>query len=274
MNEPVIADLQAQFLNDVDLSLYSKQHDQDSASGSWNGSTGNPQIYPSFRPDNATPRSTTPDVGEDCSNGSETDTTRLLRLESRLRRLTSLSSNTSSDGPNTSGSTCLSEALLAAESLANILKHLREQDDELVILHVFICYGYLLRSFTPLATALEDASLTQHIRPMQVRNSSSPAFRLGSFTLEFQPELNARVTSSLVCEMIQNIQQLIHDSVGGLEKRKEQSSRSGSRQDERDPPPSSMIGAARLAVQKVEARESSVVHRLQSRTFAPGSRRG
>jgi hypothetical protein len=143
------------------------------------------------------------------------------------------------------------------------------EDDGLVILQVLTCYLYLLRMFEPLAISLQrqsgsSATSTDASRPTR---SSTTAFQLGSFSLASQPELNAKMTSNLIYQMIQRL----HVSTQSIV------SKDGSRHLESAGPEaigcqkvckekvaSPMMIAARVASGSISLKEHSVLHRLQS----------
>jgi len=206
-------------------------------------------------------------IDDDNGGDSHEAIAQLLRLESSLRLQTSTTIQLTHSTIGISESSDLSEALAATESLTKILNDLAEHD-ELVILHMLICYGYLLRLFAPLAATLENTSSPQLLRSPQDATDHPPAFRLGSFSLKSQPELNARITSTLICEMMRNLHHSMHKAINSLERQQQQFTTPSSRPDEKEQEPSSIFGAARLAIQAVEFRETSILHRLRSRTFA------
>jgi hypothetical protein len=158
----------------------------------------------------------------------ESTTQQLLQLQTTLQSLYSSherSRQANSSSPTAhrraSDSSSLCEVLVATEKLTNIVKLLSHEpgrrsapsesdgwsldndEDPLVMLHILTCYGYLLRLLEPVVH--NDNVGTSQPSSTHQRHDSAPTLSLGHFSLASQPELNSRVTATLIRGMINSL---------------------------------------------------------------------
>lgn len=191
-------------------------------------------------------------------------------------------------GPHTTGPSNVGEILVVMERLTSLLKSPSvgdgapasqvaslgsDRDDEskntLLLLHAFSCYAYLLRLLKPLVTSLHGQCHGGSAEASGSDGKSAATVSLGTFSLASRPALNARMTLSL----ISNLVEYLHSSVQRATLCPLQNSQS-ERMPSEGPPTlprqsrSPMMGAAMVVLDEVLQEEEFVLQKLRSCTLA------